>query len=82
MPLFDYLCPRCGAVSEHLVFGDDAPRPCPECQSTGLKRLMGAPSSLSGVPTTSLPGKNDTACCGSAPGHGSCAGPGSCCGKA
>ena len=81
MPLFDFLCTACGAVSEHLVFGDTPPKTCPSCQKGPLKKLMGAPSSLSGTPSTRLPGSGDTGCCGSAPGHTGCAGPGSCCGK-
>jgi putative FmdB family regulatory protein len=81
MPLFDFLCLGCGRVSEMLLIGSSEEPGCPECGSKHLKRMLSAPSSLSGVAQHSLPGAKDTACCGSAPGQGAgCAGPGSCCG--
>ena len=81
MPLFDYLCLDCGRVSEMLLIGSSEEPECPECGCRHLKRMLSAPSSLSGVAQHSLPGVKDTACCGSAPGQGAgCAGPGSCCG--
>lgn len=81
MPLFDFLCLDCGRVSEVLLIGSSEKPGCPECGSKHLKRMLSAPSSLSGVAQHSLPGPKDTACCGAAPGQGAgCAGPGSCCG--
>ena len=81
MPLFDFLCLDCGRVNEMLLIGSSEEPACPECGSKHLKRMLSAPSSLSGVAQQSLPGPKDTACCGSAPGQGAgCAGPGSCCG--
>jgi putative FmdB family regulatory protein len=81
MPLFDFLCLDCGRVSEMLLIGSSEEPGCPACGSKLLKRMLSAPSSLSGVAQHSLPGPKDTACCGSAPGQGAgCAGPGSCCG--
>jgi putative FmdB family regulatory protein len=81
MPLFDFLCLDCGRVSEMLLSGSSEEPGCPECGSKYLKRMLSAPSSLSGVAQRSVPGPKDTACCGSAPGQGAgCAGPGSCCG--
>jgi putative FmdB family regulatory protein len=81
MPLFDFLCLDCGRVSEMLLIGSSEEPGCLECGSKHLKRMLSAPSSLSGVAQHSLPGPKDTACCGSAPGQGAgCAGPGSCCG--
>jgi putative FmdB family regulatory protein len=81
MPLFDFLCLDCGRVSEMLLSGSSEEPGCPACGSQYLKRMLSAPSSLSGVAQHSLPGPKDTACCGSAPGQGAgCAGPGSCCG--
>lgn len=83
MPLFDFLCPDCGKISEILVSAsqDDEDLTCPACSAAGLKRLLSAHSSLSGSSGQSMPGAGDTACCGSSPGHANCAGPGSCCGK-
>ena len=82
MPLFDFLCSDCGHVAEVLVFNDTMTVHCQQCGGTNLKKLMSAHSSLSGTPSTAIPGPGDTACCGSSPGHAGCAGPGSCCGKA
>ena len=82
MPLFDYLCLDCGKMTEVLVVGSlDEPR-CNDCGSQDVKKMLSAPSSLSGTGRKGIPGLGDTACCGSAPGLASgCAGPGSCCGK-
>ena len=81
MPLFDYLCLDCGKLTEILVtVSEDQPR-CQVCGSNNLKKMISAPSSLSGATTSKVPGAGDTACCGSTPAHASCAGPGSCCGK-
>ena len=81
MPLFDYLCLDCGKLSEILVtVSVDQPQ-CQVCSSSNLKKMISAPSSLSGETTSKVPGPGDTACCGSNPTHAGCAGPGSCCGK-
>lgn len=81
MPLFDYLCIDCGTVTEVLISGDTTSDTCSNCGSANLKRLLSAPSSLTGASRQSMPGPGDTACCGSSPTHAGCAGPGSCCGK-
>lgn len=81
MPLFEFLCLDCGKTTEVLVTPSDDGPVCGECGSGHLKKLLSAPSTLSGTPSASLPGPGDTACCGSAPGHAGCAGPGSCCGR-
>jgi putative FmdB family regulatory protein len=80
MPLFDFLCIDCGNFSEILMTAPEDQPKCNACGSTRLKKLLSAPSSLSGVRTHRLPGATDTACCGSDPAHTGCAGPGSCCG--
>lgn len=82
MPLYDYVCLDCGSISEILITGSGDQPECRDCNSQNLKRLLSAPSSLSGTSKSVLPGPGDTACCGSTPGHAGCAGPGSCCGKA
>jgi putative FmdB family regulatory protein len=81
MPLFEFLCVECGATSEVLVASSDESPTCKACGSMNLKKLLSAPSSLSGVSRQGVPGSGDTACCGSSPAHAGCAGPGSCCGK-
>ena len=78
MPLYDYLCLECGAVSEVLIAGNDDKARCNSCGSQKLKKLLSAPSNLSGVPKNAMPGPGDTACCGSNPSEAGCAGPGSC----
>jgi putative FmdB family regulatory protein len=82
MPLFDFVCADCGHVAEVLVFSEEVTVHCETCGSGNMRKLMSAPSSLSGTATTAIPGPGDTPCCGSSPGHAGCAGPGSCCGKA
>ncbi|MFH1155081.1 MAG: zinc ribbon domain-containing protein [Pseudomonadota bacterium] len=81
MPIFDYLCLDCGKTSEILVAGSQVDVRCSSCGSANLKKLLSAHSSLSGSQGHAIPGPGDTACCGSSPGHGGCAGPGSCCGR-
>lgn len=84
MPLFDFECQNCKKISELLLSGTkDDSIICPSCGSNHLKKLLSAPSSLSGHVKIAYPSVNDTACCGSHPGEAAgCSGPGSCCGKA
>ena len=81
MPLFDYQCETCGKVSELLVNTSSESAQCSYCGSSEMKKLIAAHSSLSGAPSTRLPGVGDTGCCGSQPHQADCQGPGSCCGK-
>lgn len=81
MPLFDYHCEKCGNVSELLINVSSGPPRCAYCGSPKLKKLVSAPSSLSGAPSSRLPGAGDTGCCGSQPHQADCQGPGSYCGK-
>jgi len=82
MPLYDYLCLDCAAISELLVTGSNEKPVCSACGGSNLKKMLSAHSSFSGAHALNLPGPSDTSCCGSAPGQAGCAGPGSCCGKA
>ncbi len=82
MPLYDYLCLDCGKTTEVITIGLNDKVKCGYCKSSNLKKLLSAHSSASGGSHNRMPGAEDTACCGSAPGQASsCAGPGSCCGK-
>jgi putative FmdB family regulatory protein len=81
MPLYDYLCLDCQKLSEILVTTATEEPQCSQCGSPNLKKMLSAPSSLSGSSSQGLPGAGDTACCGSSPMQAGCAGPGSCCGK-
>ncbi len=82
MPLYEYLCLDCGAVTEALLARSDETAACGRCGSPRVKRLLSAPSSLTGYSRQGIPGPGDTACCGSTPDAAQgCAGPGSCCGQ-
>lgn len=81
MPLFEFLCMQCGQMSEVLVTSADEQVSCNHCGSGKLKKMLSAPSTLSGVSKSKVPGPGDTSCCGSSPATAGCAGPGSCCGK-
>lgn len=81
MPLFDYLCLDCGKANEVLVLSPTDQPQCNFCDSRNLKKLLSPHSSYAGSTKNSLPGLNDTTCCGSSPDQANCAGPGSCCGK-
>lgn len=81
MPLFEYRCLDCGESCEILVVRTGEEPHCPVCGTRNLKKLLSAPSALSGTTRQNLPGPGETACCGSTPSQATCAGPGSCCGK-
>jgi len=81
MPIYDIECAQCGFAGETIQLISGQPLTCPECGGTDVRKQMSATSSLTGKDTPSLPGRGDTGCCGSSPGHAGCAGPGSCCGK-
>lgn len=60
MPLYEYRCERCGAVSEFLmgVVRDEVRPVCPECGSRKLTKLLSAPA-------VSVKGKSEgVSCCG------------------
>lgn len=40
MPIYEYKCEECGAVSEHLVKNDQVKVVCKECDSSDLKRMI------------------------------------------
>ena len=82
MPIYDYLCRKCGSTSEILITGPSESPTCDACGSNDLKKLLSAHSSMSGSTKKLMPGLGDTTCCGNAPGTvEGCAGPGSCCGN-
>jgi len=44
MPIYEYQCQDCGAVTDFLQKMSDAPMvTCPECKSDALKKLVSAP---------------------------------------
>jgi putative FmdB family regulatory protein len=75
MPIYEYSCNKCGAVSEVLILGKEDAATCKQCGSDDLIKLMSAHnttgSSASGMPDFG------GGCCGT---PGSCGAPGSCCG--
>ncbi len=78
MPIYEFSCQDCGTKSEILIIGAKSSPECRSCGSQNMKKLLSAPSSLSGVAKPSMPA---SACCGVSPDQAGCAGPGSCCGK-
>lgn len=81
MPLFEYKCSDCGKTSEILITGSQDIPQCSNCGGKNLTKLISAHASASGSNNMNMPGPGDSTCCGSSPGHSSCAGPGSCCGR-
>ena len=81
MPIFEYKCLDCEKNMDLIVSSLKTDVKCVYCGSLNLKKLVSAHSSMSGIKKNSMPGPNDTACCGSSPQNADCAGPGSCCGR-
>jgi len=82
MPLYEYECLDCGKTTEILTGVSNREKPsCGSCGSGNVRKLLSAPSSMSGVTKNRMPGLGDTACCGKTPSEAGCAGPGSCCGR-
>lgn len=42
MPIYEYVCDKCHAEFEELVFGNDTPA-CPACGVTKTRKLMSRP---------------------------------------
>ncbi|MDD3473211.1 MAG: zinc ribbon domain-containing protein [Syntrophaceae bacterium] len=80
MPIREYSCEDCGAVSELLVgIGRNSSEVvCKSCGSSRLKVMMSAPSISVNQGTSES--ASFGSCCGSNPSSAGCAGPGSCCG--
>ncbi|GFH62696.1 MAG: FmdB family regulatory protein [Candidatus Desulfovibrio kirbyi] len=47
MPIFEYICTKCGQEFEELIFDTAAP-PCPACGSAKTRKLMSLCSHSSG----------------------------------
>ena len=81
MPLYDFVCPACGAQFEELAFGDETPA-CPQCGHAETQRQMSVPSPLK---TGAFPFKigprpawmNDKRLNRNSPCHGNCSSCGS-----
>ena len=75
MPIYEYKCSGCGAVSEILtrVGGHSDPLACKSCGSTNLEKMLSAASIGtvdSGQSSCSPKEKCYTPSCGTAPGSG------------
>ena len=80
MPIYEYQCKKCGAVSEFLVYGSQAAGlACTSCGAAGLEKMMSAPN----VHTTAASSACQSLGCQTGPQCGSspCAS-GGCCPKA
>ncbi|MDX9973571.1 MAG: zinc ribbon domain-containing protein [FCB group bacterium] len=62
MPLFQYSCKQCGAESEILVRGTEAPA-CPKCGSTKLEKQLSAFNAVSGKPSMPMAPCGAAKCC-------------------
>lgn len=40
MPIYEFECEECGCRFEELLASDTPAPPCPECSSTGARRLI------------------------------------------
>ncbi len=61
MPIYEYRCEACGAVSEYLVgLGDDERVLCKVCGASGMNGILSASSFTSQSPRR-MPGRT---CCG------------------
>jgi len=61
MPIYEYRCESCGAVSEYLVgLGEDEKIRCRACGSDGINRILSA-SSYTLHSSARMPGRT---CCG------------------
>ena len=74
MPLYDFVCPACGARFEELAFGDETPA-CPQCGPFPFK--PGPVHPLASRMGKGLAGCGQAGGCGSAP---AAPGSGSACG--
>ena len=61
MPIYEYRCEACGAVTEYLVGVDDEVKiQCKVCGSSGMNRILSA-SSFTFQSNKRIPGRT---CCG------------------
>lgn len=60
MPLYDYRCRGCGALSELLVRSTEFYVKCPECGSDDMERLVSASYNI----RMDAPSSDNTTCCG------------------
>lgn len=61
MPMFDYVCPDCGAEFEELVRKSSEVILCPECGKSGcLRQLAKVAFSLGGDPVTPSTGSSSS----------------------
>ncbi|MDR0816860.1 MAG: zinc ribbon domain-containing protein [Desulfovibrio sp.] len=70
MPLYEYICKKCGLEFEELVFGGVTPT-CPNCGLDKTRRLM---SRSARYPSRGSAGEGEEGYGASSPGSGGCAG--------
>ena len=69
MPIFEFICQKCGKEFERLVFRSDEAVACPECGEESVNKLMSACSAKVGYkftsgskPASSCSGCSSTSC--------------------
>ena len=74
MPIYEFTCEACGTDFEELVFGSSEDVPCPDCESSKVKRKMSAFAIKSGAKFVPSSGSS---CSGCSPGPSGCSSCGS-----
>ena len=61
MPIYEYRCKRCGAISEYLIVtGKDEDILCEDCGSSDMERILSVASFITGAPERAA----GRTCCG------------------
>ncbi len=71
MPIFEYVCQKCGKDFEALVRSETVPE-CPGCHSTDLKKQLSVFGTAASAPDLPPMPVSPCASCGNARGPGSC----------
>ncbi len=64
MPIYEYVCKRCGHAFEELIRGDERPA-CPACGRNDAERQMSVPAAhTSGTGPSACPAQRSCGCSG------------------
>lgn len=76
MPIYEYVCDKCGADFEELITKSSENPPCPDCGSNSTHKLISAPvrnRSVKGADGSYAPVSSGGGCAGCSGGNcGSC----------
>ncbi|WP_456432029.1 FmdB family zinc ribbon protein [Thermosulfuriphilus sp.] len=54
MPIYEFICKKCGQIFERLVFSNQEQVLCPKCKAKEVQKLLSSFSSRSASPGSSL----------------------------